>query len=136
MSHERFDNEDELRRAVIRDLDAGPIPPAGAGQARRRVRVAGLPFLRIVPRRRARALRRRRQPVKRRSAEPAHGKRKGARVARRGAMVAVAAVLVVLLSGVAFAASRLVQMQPGDVEISGAVTTCPFTTACSPGFPA
>ena len=27
MSHERFDNEDELRRAVIRDLDAGPIPP-------------------------------------------------------------------------------------------------------------
>ena len=27
MSHERFDNEDELRRAVIRNLDAGPIPP-------------------------------------------------------------------------------------------------------------
>ena len=27
MSHERFDNEDELRRAVIRDLDAGSIPP-------------------------------------------------------------------------------------------------------------
>lgn len=109
MSHERFDNEDELRRAVIRDLDAGPIPPQV------QVKLDGVyASLGSIPQDRptpsGAGAPQRRQPVKRRSAEPAHGKRKGARVARRGAMVAVAAVLVVLLSGVAFAASRLVQM--------------------------
>lgn len=94
MSHERFDNEDELRRAVIRDLDAGPIPPQV------QVKLDGVyASLGSIPQDRptpsGAGAPQRRQPVKRRSAEPAHGKRKGVRVARRGAMVAVAAVLVV-----------------------------------------
>ncbi|MFR3091881.1 MAG: hypothetical protein ACLTMP_09305 [Eggerthella lenta] len=109
----RVRREDELRRAVIRNLDAefprgcgqldgvyasrGSIPqdrptPSGAGAHASAWSSGGLLSL--------------------------PGKRKGARVARRGAMVAVAAVLVVLLSGVAFAASRLVQILPGDVGFS------------------
>ena len=76
MSHERFDNEDELRRAVIRDLDAGPIPPQV------QVKLDGVyASLGSVPQDRptpsGAGAPQRRQPVKRRSAEPAHGKRKG-----------------------------------------------------------
>lgn len=132
MSHERFDNEDELRRAVIRNLDAGPIPPQV------QVKLDGVyASLGSIPQDRptpsGAGAPQRRQPVKRRSAEPAHGKRKGARVARRGAMVAVAAVLVVLLSGVAFAASRLVQMQPGDVGFFGGGNNLPIYNSLQSG---
>lgn len=132
MSHERFDNEDELRRAVIRDLDAGSIPPQV------QVKLDGVyASLGSIPQDRptpsGAGAPQRRQPVKRRSAEPAHGKRKGASVARRGAMVAVAAVLVVLLSGVAFAASRLVQMQPGDVGFFGGGNNLPIYNSLQPG---
>lgn len=45
---------------------------------------------------------------------PAQGRKRGTRVVRRGVVIAVAAVLVVLLCGTAFAASRLVQMQAGE----------------------
>ena len=118
MSQETFDHEDELRRAVRRELDAGPLPPeAQAKLDGAYASLGSIPQDRPAPASApaAAATAQRTQPVKRRSAErAAHGKPTGGRVVRRGALVAAAAVTVALLGGAAFAATTLLQMQPGD----------------------
>lgn len=113
MSHARFESEDELRRAVTRELDAGPVP--AQAQAKLDDVYASLGS---IPQDRPDASGATaptgHKPVRRHDATGAHGARSGSRTARRGAVVAVAAVLVVLLSGVAFAATSLLQMKPGE----------------------
>ena len=116
MSYDGFGSEDELQRAVKRKLDAGPVPPEA------QAKLDGVyASLGSIPQDRpdqgpARRVEgdapQRPRPVVR--CEVPRAVKDGTRAMRRGAAVAVAAVLVVLLSGVAFAASRLVQMQPGD----------------------
>lgn len=115
MSPETFDHEDELRRAVKRELDAGPLPPeAQAKLDGAYASLGSIPQDRPVPATAA-ATAQRAKPVKRRGVEHAsHGKPAGGRVVRRGALVAAAAVTVALLGGAAFAATTLLQMQPGD----------------------
>ncbi|WP_302391627.1 DUF4179 domain-containing protein [Eggerthella sinensis] len=107
MSHETFDNEDELRRAVRDELDAGPLP-AGA-QARLNNVYASLGS---IPQDRP-AAPGAPAPQQRAAGAAQHAAPGRARVARRGMVVAVAAVMVVLLSGAAYAATSLLQMGPG-----------------------
>lgn len=90
MRYEPFESEDDMRQAVGRTLDAGPIP--AQVQARLDDAYASLESI------------------------PQDRTRIGGRTVRRGVVVAVAAVLVVLLSGTAFAVSRLIQMQPGEAS--------------------
>lgn len=113
MSWKSIDNEDELRRAVIDELDAGPLPrEAQAKLDGVYASLGSIPQDRPAP---AEATAQRAQPVRRRTVErAAHGKPTGGRVVRRGALVAAAAVTVALLGGAAFAATTLLQMQPGD----------------------
>lgn len=113
MSWKSIDNEDELRRAVIDELDAGPLPrEAQAKLDGVYASLGSIPQDRPAP---AEATAQRAQPVRRRTVErAAHGKPAGGRVVRRGALVAAAAVTVALLGGAAFAATTLLQMQPGD----------------------
>lgn len=113
MSWKSIDNEDELRRAVIDELDAGPLPrEAQAKLDGVYASLGSIPQDRPAP---AEATAQRAQPVRRRTVErAAHGKPTGGRVVRRGALVAAAAVTVALLGGAAFAATTLLQMQSGD----------------------
>lgn len=114
MSWKSIDNEDELRRAVTDELDAGPLPREA------QAKLDGVyASLESIPQDRPTSADasapQRHEPVKRRGgARAAHGKMTGGRVVRRGALVAAAAVTAVLLGGAAFAATTLLQMQPGD----------------------
>lgn len=103
--------EDEFKRAVRREYDAQHIPPAAEQKLQEAYAMLG-----SIPQGRPTAA----------SAEPdsgrqgaAHGAKKGARVVRRGFVIAAAAVLAVLVAGSAFAASRLIQMQPGEPGFFG-----------------
>lgn len=115
MSWKSIDNEDDLRRAVADELDAGPLPREA------QAKLDGVyASLGSIPQDRpssasATTSQRREPPRRRTGVRAAHGKAAtGGRVMRRGALVAAAAVTVALLSGAAFAATTLLQMQPGD----------------------
>lgn len=115
MSWKSIDNEDELRRAVADELDAGPLPREA------QAKLDGVyASLGSIPQDRptsagAAAPQHREPPRRRTGVRAAHGKAAtGGRIVRRGALVAAAAVTVALLSGAAFAATTLLQMQPGD----------------------
>lgn len=115
MGHAKFESEDELRRAVTRELDAGPVP--AQAQAKLDDVYASLGSIpQDRPDASGAAAPTGHKPVRRHDATGAHGARSGSRTVRRGAVVAVAAVLVVLLSGVAFAATSLLQMKPGEAS--------------------
>lgn len=103
--------EDEFKRAVRREYDAQHIPSAAEQKLQEAYAMLG-----SIPQDRSTAA----------SAEPdsgrqgaAHGAKKGVRVVRRGFVIAAAAVLAVLVAGSAFAASRLIQMQPGEPGFFG-----------------
>lgn len=68
-----------------------------------------------------------------RRAVPARGKGRAPRVVKRGVVVAVAAVLVVLLCGTAFAASRLLQMRPGETGFFETGGNLPVYDSLKPG---
>lgn len=108
MSDARREQEEKLSRALAHGLDAGPVPPRV--QARLNATYASLE---AIPQERPQGgTAQAKASPHPRAAQPV---RRGGRVVRRGAVVAAAAVLVVLLSGAAFAATTLLQMQPGDV---------------------
>lgn len=52
--------------------------------------------------------------------------KKGSRIMRRGVVIAVAAALVALFGGSAFAVSRLIEMQPGDAPFFGSGSNLPI----------
>lgn len=114
MSCKKFESEDELRQAVLENLDAGPLPPeAQAKLDAVYASLGSIPQDRPTPE--GAAVPPWPRPAKRGSvADAARGKQAGGRIVRRGTVVAVAAVLAVLLSGVAFATTTLLQMQSGD----------------------
>ena len=127
MSHETFDNEDELRRAVRDELDAGPLP-AGV-QARLSNVYASLgsipqdrPAVPGAPEQHQRA-----------AGAAQHAAPGRARVARRGMMVAVAAVMVVLLGGAAYAATSLLQMGSGDAGFFASGSNLPVFNSMQAG---
>ncbi len=103
----RSTTKTELRRTVRDELDAGPLP-AGA-QARLNNVYASLGS---IPQDRP-AAPGAPAPQQRAAGAAQHASPGRARVARRGMVVAVAAVMVVLLSGAAYAATSLLQMGPG-----------------------
>ena len=127
MSHEAFDNEDELRRAVRDELDAGPLP-AGA-QARLNNVYASLGS---IPQDRL-AAPGTPAPQQRAAGAAQHAAPGRARVARRGMVVAVAAVMVVLLSGAAYAATSLLQMGPGGAEFFSSGRNLPVFNSMQAG---
>lgn len=106
MNYDGYDNEDELRRAVIGELDAGPLP--SQAQAKLNGTYAALGS---IPQDRP-TTQGATGPCKRPSA--AHGKSRSGRIVRHGAAAAVAAAMVVLLGGAAYAATSLLQMGSGD----------------------
>lgn len=131
--------EDELGREVRRLYDVQRIPPKA--QVKLEEAYAAL---KTTPQDRPRS-----QPVAAtegrsssesagrhapvRGAVPARGKGKAPRIVKRGVVVAVAAVLVVLLCGTAFAASRLLQMQPGETGFFEAGGNLPVYDSLEPG---
>ncbi|WP_418252211.1 DUF4179 domain-containing protein [Gordonibacter urolithinfaciens] len=114
MSHEKFGNESELRQAVICELDPGPLPQKA--QAKLDGVYASLGSIpQDRPTAESAAASERPRPTRLSDAEAAaHGKPTGGRVVRRGVLMVAAAVTVALLGGAAFAATTLLQMQPGD----------------------
>ncbi len=132
-------NEDELGREVRRRYDVQRIPPKA--QVKLEEAYAAL---RTTPQNRPASQpaastesRNAREGVGRhapaRRAVPARGKGRAPRVVKRGVVVAVAAVLVVLLCGTAFAASRLLQMQPGETGFFETGGNLPVYDSLKPG---
>lgn len=103
--------EDEFRRAVRREFDVQRMPPAVEQKLRQTYAALG-----SIPQDRPTAAS---TGTGNGKASAVHGRRRGARVVRRGFVIAAAAVLVVLVAGSAFAASRLIQMQSGDPGFFG-----------------
>ena len=117
MTWKNFDDEDELRRAVADALDAGPLPrEAQAKLDDVYASLGSIPQDRpaSVYSEASGALRRQGPGECRADARAARGASAGGRAVRRGVLVAAAAATVALLSGAAFAATALLQMQPGD----------------------
>lgn len=125
MSDEKYEREEQLNRVMADGLDAGPIPAKVQAKLEETYaslgsipqdRPTGSATSPGVPQQRAAAHARSTTRPSVSTGAVAGSAGHGGRVVRRGMVVAVAAVAVVLLSGVAFAASRLVQMGPGDVS--------------------
>ena len=119
MSWKNFDDEDELRRAVADALDAGPLPrEAQAKLDDVYASLGSIPQDRPASASGAsealEASRRQGPGECRADARAARGASAGGRAVRRGVLVAAAAATVALLGGAAFAATALLQMQPGD----------------------
>ena len=74
-----------------------------------------------------------RHAVPTRRANLQHNVKKGSRVMRRGVVIAVAAALVALFGGTAFAVSRLVEMQSGDVPFFDGGSNLPIYNSLQAG---
>lgn len=137
MSREELSNEEDMRRAVKQGLGESSIPAhVQAKLDETYASLGSIPQDRSEP---TQVSSGQQETSPRPCPRPAarqgavHAVKGGKRVVKRGAMVAAAAVLVVLMGCTAFAASRLLQMQPGEAAFFGTGSNLPVYNSLQDG---
>jgi hypothetical protein len=111
MSQTNYQSGESLNRAITNGLDAGPVPPNVQAQLEKTyISLGAMPQ---DPSARGFATDGT-TPDQGKGNRSASSKHTGHRI-RRGMVVAIAAAITVMVCGSAFAATRLLQMQPGDI---------------------